>query len=198
MNDKITEIVKKITALEQELREELLKEESKGRFTIVKGKIRFDEETLRRQQEALIGLFRYLAEAPLLYVITAPVIYSVVIPALLLDLFVMTYQAINFRVYKIPRVRRRDYLVFDRHYLGYLNVIEKFNCMYCSYFNGLIAFVTEVAARTELFWCPIKHAKKVAYRHRYYHQFLDYGNQENYHQVIQKIRKEIGSKIRND
>ncbi len=198
MNDKITEIVKKITALEQELREELLKEESKGRFTIVKGKIRFDEETLRRQQEALIGLFRYLAEAPLLYVITAPVIYSVVIPALLLDLFVMTYQAINFRVYKIPRVRRRDYLVFDRHYLGYLNVIEKFNCMYCSYFNGLMAFVTEVAARTELFWCPIKHAKKVAYRHRYYHQFLDYGNQENYHQVIQKIRKEIGSKIRND
>ena len=198
MNDKTTEIVKKITALEQELREELLKEESKGRFTIVKGKIRFDEETLRRQQEALIGLFRYLAEAPLLYVITAPVIYSVVIPALLLDLFVMTYQAINFRVYKIPRVRRRDYLVFDRHYLGYLNVIEKFNCMYCSYFNGLMAFVTEVAARTELFWCPIKHAKKVAYRHRYYHQFLDYGNQENYHQVIQKIRKEIGSKIRND
>ncbi len=198
MNDKITEIVKKITALEQELREELLKEESKGRFTIVKGKIRFDEETLCRQQEALIGLFRYLAEAPLLYVITAPVIYSVVIPALLLDLFVMTYQAINFRVYKIPRVRRRDYLVFDRHYLGYLNVIEKFNCMYCSYFNGLMAFVTEVAARTELFWCPIKHAKKVAYRHRYYHQFLDYGNQENYHQVIQKIRKEIGSKIRND
>ncbi len=198
MNDKITEIVKKITALEQELREELLKEESKGRFTIVKGKIRFDEEALRRQQEALIGLFRYLAEAPMLYVITAPVIYSVVIPALLLDLFVMTYQAINFRVYKIPRVRRRDYLVFDRHYLGYLNVIEKINCMYCSYFNGLMAFVTEVAARTELFWCPIKHAKKVAYRHRYYHQFLDYGNQENYHQVIQKIRKEIGSKIRND
>ncbi len=195
MNKKINEIVNKITALEAQLRDELLKEDKKIRFTVEGRRIRFDEEAMRRQKEALVGLLRYLAEAPLLYMLTAPIIYSVIIPAVLLDIFVMGYQAINFRVYKIPMVRRRDYLVFDRQYLGYLNIIEKLNCMYCSYFNGLIAFVEEVAARTELFWCPIKHAKKVAYRHRYYHQFLDYGSAEKYHDIIDDLRKNIAQKV---
>ena len=57
----------------------------------------------------------------------------------------MAYQAICFPVYKIPKVRRRDYLVFDRHHLAYLNIIEKINCAYCSYANGAIAFMREVA-----------------------------------------------------
>ncbi len=195
MNKKITDIVNRITDLEEELKEELLKEEKKGHYILEGRRVRFDEETMRRHREALVGLFRSLYEAPLLYMLTAPIIYSVFIPALLLDLWVMAYQAVNFRVYGIPRVKRRDYLVFDRHYLGYLNVIEKLNCVYCSYFNGLIAFVAEVAARTELFWCPIKHAKKVAYRHGYYHHFLDYGNQERFHEVLSDIRQNIAEKV---
>ena len=95
-------------------------------------------------------------------VLTAPVIYSLIVPIVLVDLWVMAYQAICFPIYKIPKVRRRDYLVFDRHHLAYLNTIEKINCAYCSYCNGAIAFVREVASRTEVYWCPIKHARRDA------------------------------------
>ena len=59
---------------------------------------------------------------------------------LLMDLFVTTYQAVCFPIYGIPKVRRSDYLVFDREDLPYLNAIEKFNCFYCSYGNGGAAY----------------------------------------------------------
>ena len=35
------------------------------------------------------------------------------------------------------------------------------NCIYRSYANGLCSYVTEVAARTEQHWCPIKHARRL-------------------------------------
>jgi hypothetical protein len=34
------------------------------------------------------------------------------------------------------------------------------NCVYCGYFNGLIAYVQEIAARTEQFWLPHKACQK--------------------------------------
>ena len=65
-------------------------------------------------------------------------------------------------------MRRRDYFVFDRHHLAYLNAIEKLNCAYCSYANGLVAYVREIAGRTEQFWCPIKHARRAIGAHAHY------------------------------
>ena len=44
-------------------------------------------------------------------------------------------------------MRRRDYPVFDRAHLAYLNPLEKLNCAYCSYANGLLSFVKEVVGR---------------------------------------------------
>jgi hypothetical protein len=90
----------------------------------------------------------------------------------------MAYQAICFPIYKIPQVRRRDYLVFDRHHLAYLNLLEKINCAYCSYCNNAIAFIREVAARTEIYWCPIKHARRVLGAHPHYQGFADFGDAE--------------------
>lgn len=31
----------------------------------------------------------------------------------------------------------RPYVVFDRRHLAYLNAIEKLNCAYCEYGNGV-------------------------------------------------------------
>ena len=73
-------------------------------------------------------------------------------------------------------VHGRDYLVFDRHHLAYLNAIEKVGCAYCSYANGLAAFFREVAARTEVCWCPIKHARRVLGPHPHYQGFADFGD----------------------
>jgi hypothetical protein len=57
-----------------------------------------------------------------------------------------------------------------------LNALEKLNCVYCSYANGLIAYVREIAGRTEQYWCPIKHARRVIGAHPHYAQFQDYGD----------------------
>lgn len=105
-------------------------------------------------------LHTYLLEAPLLNILTTPIIWSCLLPAAILDLVVSIYHGVCFPVNGIPKVKRSDYIIIDRHALPYLNLIEKINCEYCGYFNGLIAYVQEIAARTEQYWCPIRHARK--------------------------------------
>jgi len=62
--------------------------------------------------------------------------------------------------------------------------------MYCSYANGLIAYVREVASRTEQCWCPIKHARRVIAAHDHYAAFLDYGDAEAYRRKLQALRED--------
>ena len=112
-----------------------------------------------------------------------------IVPLVLLDLFVTVYQAVCFPVYGIPKVRRRDYLVFDRHHLAYLNALEKLNCAYCAYANGLIAYVRVIASRTEEYWCPIKHARRLIGAHAYYATFEDYGDAEGYRRRLEELRE---------
>ena len=100
------------------------------------------------------GLWPYLYRAELATLLTAPIIYSVAVPFVMLDAWVWIYQAVCFRAWGIRPVRRRAYFAIDRHKLAYLNTFEKFNCLFCSYANGLIAYVREVAARTEQYLVP--------------------------------------------
>jgi hypothetical protein len=189
MSKAIDEILEKIEALEQKLEHELQKE--KLDYKIVGKRVKFDKELIAEQREYLENLFSYLKETKFLFYLTAPIIYSLVIPALILDIFVAIYQSINFRVYKIAPVKRSDYIVIDRGSLKYLNIIEKINCIYCGYFNGLIAYVLEVAARTEQYWCPIKHARATAYKHSRYMRFLPYGDAKAFRSELAKLREEL-------
>ena len=191
MNPKIDELIQKITSLENDLRDEVEKEQKKVAYQFKKGRVVFDKDVLAKQREGFISLLTYLRKTPILFIVTSPFIYGLIIPALILDMCVSIYQAINFRVYKIPMVKRDKYIVFDRQYLAYLNIIEKINCLYCSYFNGLMAYVSEIASKTEQYWCPIKHAKKIAYKHRYYDLFLPYGDASDYHQRLEELRKRL-------
>ena len=143
---------------------------------------------LRIHREIKTRVSRYLIDAHPLVILTAPVIYSLIVPIALLDLSVIAYQAICFPAYKIPRVRRRDYLVFDRHHLAYLNIIEKINCAYCSYANGAIAFAREVASRTEVYWCPIKHARRVLGPHPHYQGFADFGDAKGFRAKLAEMK----------
>ena len=58
-----------------------------------------------------------------------------IVPLVLLDLSVTLYQWVCFPLYRIPRVQRSRYFVFDRTHLAYLNLLEKINCAFCSYSN---------------------------------------------------------------
>ncbi len=188
MNPLITTLTEKIQALESELEAELAKLRAGLRVGLEDGRAVFEEEILRRHRELKRGAFRYILSAKPLVILTAPVIYALIVPLALLDLFITIYQAVCFPVYGIPKVRRRDYLVFDRGHLAYLNVIEKFNCAYCSYGNGLIAYAREIVGRTEQYWCPIKHARRVIGAHARYAKFEDYGDAENYQARLQEHR----------
>ena len=138
-----------------------------------------------------MGLLRYVLGSRPLILLTAPVIYSMVLPLLLLDLLFSLYQLICFPVYGIVKVRRSDYLIFDRNQLAYLNLVERLNCAYCSYGNGVIAYAREIAARTEQYWCPIKHARRMQGAHARYPEFVDYGDAEAYRSELAALRKAL-------
>ncbi len=190
MTPQIVALMEKIRDLEAELDAELAQRRAELSVGMEKGRAFFEEEILRRHRELRTRLSTYILHARPLVIITAPVIYAMIVPFALLDLFVTIYQAVCFPVYGIPKVERRTYLVFDRHHLAYLNALEKLNCAYCAYANGLIAYVREIAGRTEQYWCPIKHARRVIGAHPRYVTFEDYGDAEGYRSRLEQMQSE--------
>jgi hypothetical protein len=145
-----------------------------------RGPVPFSPETLSEHRRHKISNWKHLRSSRLLVIFSSPLIYACVLPFLLLDASVAVYQLVCFPIYGIPKVRRGDYLIFDRGRLAYLNTIEKVGCIYCSYVNGLLALVTEIAARTEQYFCPIKHAQPLIQIHSRYAKFLPYGDARAY------------------
>lgn len=188
MPNRVDALIDRIRLLEHELEVEFAKQRAGFRFGLEHGRARFEEEAIRRLTERRTHLLNYVFSSPLLVAVTAPVIYSLLIPFLLADLWVSLYQAICFRVYRIPQVRRTRYMNFDRTGLPYLNALEKLNCAYCSYVNGVIAYVREVAARTEQYWCPIKHTRRVVGSHARYDAFQPFGDGESYRRHLDDLR----------
>ena len=108
------------------------------------------------------GLIALIKRSRPINLITGPLIYSVIIPLVLLDVFVWVYQYICFPIYQIERVARAPFIIFDRQELHYLDWVSKFHCTYCSYAVGVAAFSTAVIHATEAYFCPIKHQRKAA------------------------------------
>ena len=184
-------LMDRLRSIESEIEAELTKRREELRFRIEQHKVIFEQEIKHLHRALKVRSARYFINANPLIVLSAPVIYSLIVPVMLVDIWVMAYQAICFPVYRIPKVRRRDYLVFDRHHLAYLNAIEKVGCAYCSYANGLAAFFREVAARTEVCWCPIKHARRVLGPHPHYQGFADFGNADAYRAKIDAMKEGV-------
>ena len=195
MATQLDTLMEKLREIQADIEVELTKRREELRFHLENRRIVFEEEVLRVQRAVKIGLGRYIRDANPLIMLSAPVIYSLILPIALVDIWVMAYQAICFPIYRIPKVRRRDYLIFDRHHLAYLNSLEKINCAYCSYANGAIAFVREVAARTEVYWCPIKHARRILGPHPHYQDFADFGDAEGFRAKVAEMKG--GVKVEN-
>lgn len=170
----------RITEMQDAMQAEIDERRAEFRYRVDRGRVIFEEDIRRRHAELREGWLSFLSRTRPMVVLTAPVIYALIVPFAILDLFVTLYQAVCFPVYGLPKVRRADYIAIDRHHLGYLNWLQKLNCVYCGYCNGLIGYVREVAARTESYWCPIKHARRLAETHDHYDRFLDFGDGEGY------------------
>jgi hypothetical protein len=155
-------------------------------------RLREAEQDLAREARAFRqSIPAFIRESSVAALLTTPVIYSVLPVFLVLDAWITVYQWVCFPVYGIARVARRQYFVIDRHKLAYLNGIEKVNCVYCGYANGLIAYVREIAARTEQYWCPIKHARPIPEPHARYHLFFDYGDARAYRHELPSMRRSL-------
>lgn len=189
MNDRLDALQEQIRQLEKEVSHEAIRKEARFCYKVHEKTIRFTAEARARHKKLSQRLHHYLMNSRLLVLFTAPFIWMCLIPIVLVDLIGSLYQAVCFPIYGIPKVHRRDYLAFDRHHLAYLNTIEKLNCEYCAYANGILAYFTEIAARTEQYWCPIKHARCVKCAHSRYKKFVDFGDAENYRHNLEDIRR---------
>jgi len=190
-NPRISELLERIRHAEEEIEQEIKLKRAGFHADFENKRAHFEHEVAEQQRRFKMGLLKYLLKSEFRNVITAPIIYVMIVPILLIDLFVSLYQYICFPLYGIACVRRSDYLIFDRTHLAYLNLIEKINCAYCSYGNGVAAYIKEVFARTEQYWCPIKHARRVLQAHPYYNGFTDFGDAESYHAELATIREKL-------
>ncbi len=188
MSAKLTELIDKIAKLEYQLIEEIKQQETKFQYRLDGTRIKFEDSVQEAHRRLRVAIIPWLRSSLLRNIVSIPFIYSMIVPLVFIDITMTIYQHICFRLYNVARVNRSKYVVIDRHVLSYLNAIEKFNCLYCSYGNGVIAYSREISARTEQYWCPIKHARKVVGTHSRYNQFLGFGESENYQEQVLKFR----------
>lgn len=194
MNEKIRQLLDQIAALDEDLRRAVQEHEATLLYRVKGKRVEFEASVQNAHRRLKTGFFRWVVTYRPQNFLTGPIIYSMIVPLLILDLCVSFYQATCFPIYRIAKVRRADYIVFDRQQLLYLNFIEKFHCTYCAYGNGLIAYVGEIVARTEEYFCPIKHARKVLGRHARYARFLDYGDAADYAARLEAIRARLDAR----
>jgi hypothetical protein len=189
--NRLQELIEQIRELEKELSAEIQKKQDEFYYRIKGRRVYFEEATRQYHKTLVIRIRTYLRQSSLPNLISVPFIWGCLLPALFLDLIVTIFHSVCFRLYGIPLVKRSEYVMIDRQALTYLNLIERINCTYCGYFNGLIGYVQEIAARTEQYWCPIKHARKQARLHSRYLKFLEYGDAEGYRKKIEDIRRDF-------
>lgn len=191
MNNRVQQLLEQITALEDELRTALSEQPSSIYFQIKGKRVEFEKSVREAHSRMKTNFFRWLVIYRPLNLITGPIIYSMIVPLVIADIFISFYQFTCFPIYGIKRVQRNDYIIFDRQKLNYLNFIEKFHCTYCAYGSGMIAYISEIVARTEQYFCPIKHARKVLGTHARYARFLDFGEAEDYEAKLEEFRQQL-------
>ena len=187
MRDLASEIVRLQTELDREIeqRRKTLGWRFKDHLVEFEHGVTLEQRRLKKK----IG--RFLRQTPPSVILTAPVIYSLIVPMMIVDAWVSAYQAICFRAYGIPQVPRRQYILLDRGHLAYLNWIQALNCQFCGYAGGVIAYAREIASRTEQYWCPIKHALRASDPHQRYYQFLEFGDAEGYRDRLDAFRQAL-------
>jgi hypothetical protein len=191
MNDELEGLLVQLKTVEDEIEAALDKRRQAFVDDLKVGKHRFDEATLKAQRAVKLGIDRYLLRSNVATILTIPFIYGMIIPFAFLDISLQIYQWACFSAWRLKRVKRSPYIVIDRQQLVYLNVIEKINCMFCGYGNGLIAYAREVTSQTEQYWCPIKHAKRTKSPHERYKNFIEYGDAEGFRRQSEILREQL-------
>ncbi|KAF0205403.1 MAG: hypothetical protein FD173_1016 [Gallionellaceae bacterium] len=196
MNNRIRQILDQIMDLEHELHPLIEQQEARLRYQLEGKRVTFEHAAKDAHRKVKLGVFRWFTTVRPQNYLTAPIIYGMAVPLVLFDLCISIYQLLCFPIYRIARVSRADYIVIDHQHLAYLNIIEKVHCIYCSYAVGLLGYAQEITARTEQYFCPIKHAHKVLGTHSRYKNFLNYGDAEDLHGKVEELRSALASELK--
>lgn len=184
--DRIAKILESIDNLKNDLYKEYESLASKYDFFIQNKKVVFSQKIKEYQKSKKTNLFKYIFTANIRNLLSVPFIYSLIFPAIVLDLFLTMYIFTAFPLYWIPRPARKDFFIYDRRFLKYLNLLQKFNCLYCSYVNWLFAYAVEIWWRTEQYWCPIKHALNNELEHKYAKEYADFWDPDWFNEIFNK------------
>lgn len=121
--------------------------------------------------------------------VSVPIIFSVIIPIVLLDIWIEIYHRVCFSLYRIPLIKRKHYIQIDRQKLTYLNRRQRICCMYCSYVGGVVNYWSKIIGETEKYWCGIKHKENPEYIEPRHHQnFAEYNNEEDFNEKYCKLK----------
>lgn len=191
MNERIESLVDRMAQLENELHSELKDCEIRYKKSFVQQVSDLKSSVVSASEELKENVRDVERSSTLRHLASAPFIYLMIIPLAFLDLTLSAYQAICFRLYGVARVKRSEHFIIDRLYLDNLTGIDKLNCTYCGYGNGVITYAREIISRTEQYWCPIKHAQKTHSTSERYREFLEYGDTEDYKEKITRYRDEL-------
>lgn len=187
----IEDLVRRLVRLEDELERKLEAQRERFQYHLEEKRAVFEADVTRRHKLLKTGLIKFLRASPFATLLIAPAVYGLIVPLALLDLGVGLFQLVCFTAWGMEKIKRSDYVIVDRHRLAYLNGIEKLNCLFCGYGNGVIAYAREAASRSEQYWCPIKHALRVRTPHRRYRSFVDYGDADGFRARLDVLRREV-------
>ncbi len=191
MENEIDDLVQRLVRLEDELERKWEAQRKQFQYQIEGTRVVFEDSVIRQHKLIKTGLLTFVRTSPFAALIILPAVYGLIVPLAILDLGVYLFQIVCFSAWGMARVKRSDHIIVDRHRLAYLNGIEKLNCAYCGYANGVIAYARDVAGRSEQYWCPIKHALRVRMPHQRYRGFVDYGDGDGFRLRLDELRNDV-------
>lgn len=154
MDNKVRNLLAQITALESDLRTVLHEQKTRMFYQLDGKRVKFEGAIRKAHRKLKRGISRWIVTEQPQNNLTGPIICAMAIPLALLDVYITFYQAVCFTVYKVAKVQRAEYFVYDGRHLEYLNVVERFHCTYCAYATELVACVSEIVARTDSTFAP--------------------------------------------
>ena len=110
---RIREVLEEISRLEQELGQIIQSQQQRIRYRVEGTKIRFEQAVRESHARLRKSLPQWFLESSPRNVLSAPVIYAMIVPFVILDIGLTVYQAICFRLYGVPRVKRSQFIVLS-------------------------------------------------------------------------------------
>ena len=98
MSTRIDDLFARITCLERDLETELSRVRTKWHYRVEAGRVRFEREARLAHRRLKQSIPRFLRESRIATLLSAPLVYSMIVPIALLDLWISVYQSICFRV----------------------------------------------------------------------------------------------------